>query len=87
MAVRKREFWWSELTSSAPAHEAEVVEAGHLVLHHRGGVPQLGRVVLVVPGHHGDQGPVRNVAEGHDLRGGRQASDGSVTPNAHSTRA
>lgn len=56
-----------KLTSSAPAHEAQVVEAGHLVLHHGRRVPQLGRVVLVVPGHHRDQGPVGHVPESHHL--------------------
>lgn len=30
------------LTSSAPSHKAQVVEAGHLVLHHGRSVPQLG---------------------------------------------
>lgn len=59
------------LTSAAPSHEAQVVEPGHLVLHHGRGVPQLGRVVLVVAGHHGDQGPVGDVTKGHDLHRAR----------------
>lgn len=57
-------------TSSTPAHEAQVVEAGHLVLHHGRGVPQLGRVVLVVPGHHRHQGPVGHIPKSHHLQGG-----------------
>lgn len=56
-------------TSSAPPNEAQVVEAGHLVLHHGGSVPQLGRVVLVVPGHDGDQSTIRDITEGHNLCG------------------
>lgn len=59
------------LTSSTPAHEAQVVEAGHLVLHHGRGVPQLGRVVLVVSGHHRDQGPVGHITKSHDLQAGQ----------------
>lgn len=55
------------LTSPAAAHEAEVVEARHLVLHHARGVPQLGRVVLVVARHHRDHRPVGYVPQGHHL--------------------
>lgn len=58
-------------TSSTPAHEAQVVEAGHLVLHHGRGVPQLGRVVLVVSGHHRDQSAVGHVTKSHDLHAGQ----------------
>lgn len=61
------------LSPSTPAHEAQVVEAGHLVFHHGGGIPQLGRVVLVVSGHHGDQGPIRNITESDDLKSYRQS--------------
>lgn len=55
------------LTSSAAAHEAEVVEAGHLVLHHARGVAQLGRVVLVVARHHRHHRPVGYVSQGDHL--------------------
>lgn len=57
----------SVLTSAAPSDEAQVVEPGHLVLHHGRGVPQLGRVVFVIAGHNGDQSPVGDVPKGHDL--------------------
>lgn len=55
------------LTSPAAAHEAEVVEARHLVLHHARGVPQFGRVVLVVARHHRHHRPVGYVTQGNHL--------------------
>lgn len=55
------------LTSPAAAHEAEVVEARHLVLHHTRGVPQLSRVVLVVACHHRDHRPVGYVPQSDHL--------------------
>lgn len=72
------------LTSSTPAYEAQVVKAGHLVLHHRRGVPQLGRVVLVVSGHHRDQSPVGHVTKSHDLHAGESRRELWVTePHAY----
>lgn len=57
----------SFLTSSAAADETQVVETGHLVLDGSRGVSELGRIILIVTGHHSDQCAVRDVAEGNHL--------------------
>ena len=56
-------------TSPAAANKAQVVEARHPGLGGGRGVPQLGRVVLVVPRHHRHQGAVGDVAQGNHLQG------------------
>lgn len=60
------------LTSAAPPDESEVIELGHLVLHHRRAVAQLRTVVLIVARPHGDHRSVHNVAQRDDLEGHRQ---------------
>jgi len=60
------------LTSAAPADEPQVVELGHLVLHHRRAVAQLRTVVLIVARPHGDHRSVHDVAQRDDLEGHRQ---------------
>lgn len=57
----------SLLTSSAAADETQVVETGHLVLDGGRGVSELGRIILIVAGHHSDKCAVRDVAEGNHL--------------------
>lgn len=57
----------SGLTSATAPHEAKVVETCYLVLHHTWGVPQLCGVVLIVPCHYRDNGPIRYVSESHHL--------------------
>lgn len=57
------------LTSSAPSDEPKIVELGHLVLHQRGRVPQLGAAVLVVTSANGHQSAVADVSKGHHLEG------------------
>lgn len=56
------------LTSPAAAHEAEVVEPGHLVLHDSGSVAQLGGVILVIARHHRHHRSIRNIPQCHHLR-------------------
>lgn len=56
------------LTSSAPTHEAKVVEPGHLVLHDCGSIPQLGRVILIIARHHCHHRSIRYIPQGHHLR-------------------
>lgn len=55
------------LASAAPTDKPEVVESRHLVLHGRGGVSQLRRVVFVIARHDGDQSAIRNVAQRYHL--------------------
>lgn len=43
----------SPLTSSTAAHESQVVESGDLVFDSGRGVAELGRVILIIPRHHG----------------------------------
>lgn len=54
-------------TSAAPAHEAQVVESRHLVLHDGRRVSQLRGIILIISRHHRDQSPVRNVTQSHHL--------------------
>lgn len=54
-------------TSAAPAHEAQVVEARHLVLHDGRRVSQLRGIILIISRHHSDQSAVRNITQSHHL--------------------
>lgn len=56
------------LSSAAPAHEAQVVEARHLVLHDGRRVSQLRGIILIISRHHSDQSPVRNITKSHHLK-------------------
>lgn len=61
---------WTEvsgLTSAAAPHEAQVIEACHLVLHHTRGVAQLGWIILVVARHDRDHCAVRYVSQSNHL--------------------
>lgn len=60
------------LTSSTPAHESQIVELGHLVLHHRRTVAQLGAIVLIISRPHRHHRSVHDVAQGHHLEGNWQ---------------
>ena len=60
------------LPPPAPPDKPEIVELGHVVLHHGRVVPQLPTEVLVVAGPEGDHGAVANLAEGDHLEGHRQ---------------
>lgn len=55
------------LTSTASTDEPKIVELGHLILHHRGGISQLRAAILVVPCTHCHQGPVTDLAQGYHL--------------------
>lgn len=56
------------LTSPTAAHEAEVVEPGHLVLHDSRGIAQLSRVVLIVACHHSHYRSIWHVPQRYHLR-------------------
>lgn len=56
------------LTSSASAHKAQIVEAGHLVLHNTWSIPELSWIILIIPSHYCDHRPIRNLSQGHHLR-------------------
>lgn len=60
------------LTSAAAAHESQIVELGHLVLHEGGAVPQLGAIVLVVSGAYGDDRAVRHLTQRDHLERDRK---------------
>ena len=62
----------SQLTSSRPSDEPQIVELGHVVLDDGGGVPQLGAPVFIVAGADGDQSAVLDAAEADDAEGRRQ---------------
>lgn len=72
----KRTKAFSGLTSATAPHEAKVVETCYLVLHHTWGVPQLCGVVLIVPCHNRDNGPIRYVAESNHLLEPQQSRGG-----------
>lgn len=67
----------SGLTSAAAPHEAQVVEARHLVLHHTRGVTQLGWIILVVARHDCDHCAVRYVSQSDHL--GEKDSQGTIS--------
>ncbi len=56
------------LTSSTSAYKAQVVEAGHLVLHNTWGIPELSWIILIIPSHYCDHRPISNLSQGHHLR-------------------
>lgn len=57
-----------QLTSPTAAHEAKVVEPGHLVLHDRRGITQLRRVILIIASHHGHHCSIGHVPQRHYLK-------------------
>lgn len=56
------------LTSPTAAHEAKVVESGHLVLHDCRGITQLRRVILIIASHHCHHRSIRHIPQCHHLR-------------------
>lgn len=58
----------SALTAPAPADEPQVVELGHLVLHHRRAVPELRTAILIIPGTHCHQRPIAYITECHHFK-------------------
>ena len=57
------------LPSPTPPDYPQIVELGHVVLHHGRVVPQLPTEVLVVAGPEGHHGTVGDLAEGDNLEG------------------
>lgn len=55
------------LASTTPTDKPEVVESRHLVLHGRGSISQLCRVVFVVACHDSDQSAIRDVPQRYHL--------------------
>lgn len=53
----------SLLTTTASAHEPQIVEFGHLILHDGRAVAQLAAPILVVAGPNGDNGAVADVGQ------------------------
>lgn len=60
------------LTTPTAADESQIVEFGHLILHHRRTVAQLGAPVLVVARVYRDHRAVAHVRQRHHLEGDRQ---------------
>lgn len=61
---------WTEvsgLTSATAPHEAQVIEARHLVLHHPRGVAKLGWIILIVARHDRNNRAVRYVSQSDHL--------------------
>ena len=65
------------LPSPAATNKPQIVELGHVVLHHGRVVPQFPTEVLVVPRPEGDHGAVVDLAEGDHLEG---RGEGLVAP-------
>lgn len=61
------------LSSAAASNESQIVEFGHLVLHHGLVVAHLPAVVLIVAGLDCDDGAVLNVVQGDHFEGAREA--------------
>lgn len=68
-------------TSTTPTDKPEVIESRHLVLHGRGSISQLCRIVFIVACHDGDQSAIRDVPQCYhlDVNQGTNAGVSAVT--------
>lgn len=57
--------------ATASADKTEIVEFRHLVLHHRGAIPQLRAIVLIVAGLQSYHGAVLNVVQSDHFKSDR----------------
>jgi len=71
------------LTSSASAHEPQIVKFGHLVLHQGGAVAQLRAKVFIVARANGNRRAIWHLAERHHLEGNRQRLVGPPVRGQH----
>ena len=55
-------------TSTWPAYKSEVIEFGHMVLHHSRGISKLTTIVFVIPCCDGHHSPVVNIIQGNNLK-------------------